>query len=238
MKNILIILFSIIVNTLFSQKNQGIVYYKINEIGLTEPEKTSNTSGLDLFRKIKQNLASQEFILEFNNEKSHFFLDPKQKITDTQSQEYRIQNIALIYTLTGEIFFNKTENELIIKKNDGTLVKKNSSISEWQITKESKMIDGILCYMATQKINYIARDGKDKTKTITAWFAPSLPYNFGPKEFNNLPGLILEIKDGYTTLTAYKINLNFKKNIEIEIPKGKFVKQEEYEKKLKAQMGM
>jgi GLPGLI family protein len=84
----------------------------------------------------------------------------------------------------------------------------------------------------------MGRNGKNISIPITAWFAPSLPYSYGPKDYNGLPGLILELQERKTIYFASLITLSKDKELEIEFPKGKTVTKEDYEKKLKAQMGM
>ena len=71
---------------------------------------------------------------------------------------------------------------------------------------------------------------------MTAWFAPSLPYSFGPKNYYGLPGLILELTEGSTTYIVTKIELS-NKNISVVQPRGKTISREEYNKRLKKQMG-
>lgn len=70
-----------------------------------------------------------------------------------------------------------------------------------------------------------------KEKIITAWFTPEIPINQGPSTYWGLPGLILEVNDGRTTILCNKIVLNPKEVVEITAPsKGKKVSQEEYNK--------
>ena len=42
---------------------------------------------------------------------------------------------------------------------------------------------------------------------ITACYTPEIPYNFGPKEFSTLPGLILELKEDNLLIKATTISL-------------------------------
>jgi hypothetical protein len=77
-----------------------------------------------------------------------------------------------------------------------------------------------------------------KEITVTAWYAPEIPVNTGPAEYHGLPGLILEVSDGTTTMMCSKVVLNPKKSISIEEPtKGKKITQKKYdvmmEKKMK-----
>ncbi len=70
-----------------------------------------------------------------------------------------------------------------------------------------------------------------KTETITAWYTPMIPASHGPAEFGGLPGLILELNTGNTTMLCTKVVLNPQEEIVIEIPeKGKEVSREEYRK--------
>jgi GLPGLI family protein len=68
-----------------------------------------------------------------------------------------------------------------------------------------------------------------KTETITAWYTPMIPAGHGPAEFGGLPGLILELNTGNTTMLCTKVVLNPQEEIVIEVPeKGKEVTREEY----------
>lgn len=70
-----------------------------------------------------------------------------------------------------------------------------------------------------------------KEKKIIAWYTPQIPIQNGPDEYWGLPGLILELKSGKTTMLCSKIVLNPKKEIDITIPsKGKPVSRDEYKK--------
>ncbi|WP_417942690.1 GLPGLI family protein [Flavobacterium sp. RS13.1] len=65
---------------------------------------------------------------------------------------------------------------------------------------------------------------------VTAWYTPEIPINQGPENYWGLPGLILEINDGTTTILCSKIVLNAKEKAEIKAPaKGKEISQKEYD---------
>ncbi|WP_299255836.1 GLPGLI family protein [uncultured Aquimarina sp.] len=66
---------------------------------------------------------------------------------------------------------------------------------------------------------------------VTAWYTPEIPVNQGPGVYWGLPGLILEVQEGKTTLLCNKIVLNAKEIEEIKSPtKGKEVSQAEFDK--------
>jgi GLPGLI family protein len=65
---------------------------------------------------------------------------------------------------------------------------------------------------------------------VTAWYTPEIPINQGPENYWGLPGLILEVNDGTTTILCSKIVLNAKEKAEIKAPaKGKEISQKEYD---------
>jgi GLPGLI family protein len=65
---------------------------------------------------------------------------------------------------------------------------------------------------------------------VTAWYTPEIPVNQGPENYWGLPGLILEVNDGKTTILCSKIVLNAKDKVEIKpSKKGKVVSQKEYD---------
>lgn len=83
---------------------------------------------------------------------------------------------------------------------------------------------------AEKKTNFEDNFEIPKEITITAWYSPEIPINQGPENYWGLPGLILEINDGTTTILCSKIVLNAKEKVEIKAPtKGKEISQKEYD---------
>jgi GLPGLI family protein len=81
-----------------------------------------------------------------------------------------------------------------------------------------------------QKTNFMDQMEMAKEITITAWYAPEIPINQGPENYWGLPGLILEVSDGRTTILCSKVVLNSKEKAEIKAPtKGKQVTQAEFD---------
>jgi GLPGLI family protein len=76
-----------------------------------------------------------------------------------------------------------------------------------------------------------------KEQTVTAWYTPQIPINQGPGEYWGLPGLILEVSSGRTTILCSKIVMNPNEKEEIKVPsKGKEVTQAEYSEIVKKKM--
>lgn len=83
---------------------------------------------------------------------------------------------------------------------------------------------------AEKKTNFEDNFEIPKEITIIAWYSPEIPINQGPESYWGLPGLILEINDGTTTILCSKIVLNAKEKVEIKAPtKGKEISQKEYD---------
>ena len=69
-----------------------------------------------------------------------------------------------------------------------------------------------------------------KEIVVTAWYTPEIPVNQGPENYWGLPGLILEVYDGKTTILCSKIVLNAKDKVEIKpSKKGKVISQKDYD---------
>jgi len=69
-----------------------------------------------------------------------------------------------------------------------------------------------------------------KEMEVVAWYTPEIPVNQGPGSYWGLPGLILEIQEGRTTLLCNKIILNTKEKEKIKAPtKGKELSQAEFD---------
>lgn len=65
---------------------------------------------------------------------------------------------------------------------------------------------------------------------IEAWYTPQIPVSHGPLEYWGLPGLILEVNMGSTTILCSKVILNPKEKAKIEAPKkGAVVSKDEYQ---------
>ncbi|ARN78333.1 GLPGLI family protein [Nonlabens spongiae] len=78
---------------------------------------------------------------------------------------------------------------------------------------------------------------QDPTTQVTAWFTPQIPVQHGPGEYSGLPGLILEVNAGRTTLLCNKIVVNPEEQEEIDpAEKGEVVSEEEYNSMFKKKM--
>jgi GLPGLI family protein len=137
---------------------------------------------------------------------------------------------------------------------------------EWELGSETKQIGNYTCFKATlvkevdplDFANMRRRDDKKKdgdkkdsanvTKVsdgiempkqivVTAWYTPQIPVSNGPGEYWGLPGLILEINSGRTTILCTEIVMNPTEKAEIKAPnKGKKINREDYTATVKKKM--
>ncbi|MBJ2174782.1 GLPGLI family protein [Aureibaculum sp. A20] len=149
------------------------------------------------------------------------------------------------------------ENELLGKN---FLVNDNLKALDWKMSGETKQIGQYTAFKATamkeaSTAGFSPRPGgprggnndqasKDDVKPeepkmveVTAWYTMQIPVNQGPGKFWGLPGLILEVHEGNTSILCTKIEINSDNSETIKRPsKGKKVTQEEYNKITKEKM--
>ena len=146
------------------------------------------------------------------------------------------------------------------------LVSDEMKTPEWELGSETKQIGNYTCFKATlikevdplDFSNMRRRDDKKKNETkkdssnvvkvteeiempkqivVTAWYTPQIPVSNGPGEYWGLPGLILEINSGRTTVLCTEIVINPSEKEEIKAPtKGKKIKREDYTTTVKKKM--
>lgn len=137
-----------------------------------------------------------------------------------------------------------TENEIFGKE---FLIVDSLHKYDWKLGSETKKIGTYTCYKATVTIRarqlpetvkaISLTDGPEKDRVITAWYTPEIPVSHGPESYWGLPGLILEVNDGNTTLLCSKVVLNPKDKVEIKAPKkGTKVSQAEFDKIVEKKM--
>lgn len=201
-----------------------------------------------------KNRLEKTYVLVFNKEESIF--DEEDKIdaisgaTDSWGKNFT----------PGEQYKNvKSNSQVQFQEFYGKrfLVKDKLQPIEWKMGTESKKIGDYMCFKATASIptneltwysfswdrlrnnnqqNGDPAQGEEKEAEVAmteveAWYTLQIPVLHGPLEYWGLPGLILEISAGDTTILCSKIVMNPDEKIEIEAPdKGKVVTKSEYQK--------
>ena len=198
-----------------------------------------------------KNRLEKEFVLVFNKEESLFTeeeqLDAISGATDSWGKNFA----------AGENYKNvKSEKQIQQQEFYGKkfLVKDQLQPMTWTLGNETKKIGNYTCFKATTFIPTddllwysfswsrmrTTNDSEDKTTEeddksvditeVEAWYTPQIPVRHGPSEYWGLPGLILEVSAGETTMLCSKIVLNPTDAIQIEAPsKGSLVTKSEYQ---------
>lgn len=227
---------------LYAQDFQGKAYYfskSTMELG-SFGNRMSEAQKKQIFENLKNRLE-KTYILSFNKEESLFKeedkLDALSGATDTWGKNFtpgdQYKNIKTNTLLQNQEFYGKK-----------FLVKDELLTIDWEMTSESKQIGQYASFKATAMIpsaqltwydfswGELSEDNKDgevKMTKVTAWYSPQIPVSQGPLEYWGLPGLILEVSVGNTTMLCSKIIMNPKEKEVIEAPrKGKEVTKMEY----------
>lgn len=201
-----------------------------------------------------QNRLEKTYILHFNKEASVFKeeekLDAMSGATDSWGKNFA----------RGEQYKNVKGNQLVQSQEfygKLFLVKDELQAIKWEMGSESKQIGQYMCFKATASVptNELtwfdfswSRLRQNTTETaeggdaeppaepavemteIEAWYTPQIPVAHGPAEYWGLPGLILEVSAGNTTMLCSKIVMNPEVKLKIEAPeKGKVITKAEYQ---------
>ncbi|WP_298422574.1 GLPGLI family protein [uncultured Kordia sp.] len=211
----------------------------------------------DVAARLKNRLE-KTYVLSFNKEASVFKeedkLDAVSGATDSWganfSRGYQYKNVKENSLVQSQEFYGKK-----------FLVKDKLQAIEWKMGKETKQIGQYTCFKATASIpsseltwynfswadlrNAAPKKNADgttttpevKMTTIEAWYSPQIPVSHGPAEYWGLPGLILEVSAGNTTMLCSKIVINSGEQIKIEAPdKGKEINKTDYQTTIREKM--
>jgi GLPGLI family protein len=184
----------------------------LSEKAKQNSELVSNLDGIENF------MSSYEFELLYSNKVSIY-----KAIQKLSKDEVSIsETTAKIFIDYDKKYYNDIEkSKLFINQElDGKIytVDTPQKYKIWEMSSETKTINGYLCYKATSKIRNVM---------IEAWYCPMIPTSLGPNEYKGLPGLILELKRGKLKYLAKSIEII---NIEkIEFPKGIVISDKEFE---------
>ncbi len=243
----------------FAQKNfQGKATYQSKttmDMSKFGGNKMSDSQKKMIAERMKT-MLEKTYILTFNKTESTYKEDEKLAapgksgmgvmMMGSFSAGKQYKNLKTQQTLEDKEFFGK---QFLISDSIPKL--------KWKMTAETKQIGKYLCMKATaikpidqmdfknmrKKKNTKKDTAKDSSASksfmseidipkeveVTAWYTMQIPVSNGPSEYGGLPGLILEINEGRTTILCSKIVLNPTEKEEIKAPtKGKKVTRKEY----------
>jgi GLPGLI family protein len=199
-----------------------------------------------------KNRLEKTYTLTFNKTESYFTeedkLDAMTGSTDSWGKNFaagnQYKNVKTNTQIQDQEFYGKR-----------FLVSDSLQPMDWKLGSESKQIGNYMCFKATASIPsdeltwYSFSWGKLRTSAPTAdaadslatvpeiamtdviaWYSPQIPVSHGPSEYWGLPGLILEVSAGDTTMLCTKLVINPSETIEIEAPdKGKEINKKDYQ---------
>ena len=196
-----------------------------------------------------KNRLEKTFTLSFNKNESIFEEEEKVDAISGATDSWG-SNFS-----RGKQYKNVKENQLIQAQEfygKRFLVKDELQTIKWAMASESKQIGKYMCFKATASVpskelswysfSWGDLSSEDKSEEIemteiVAWYTLQIPLKHGPAEYWGLPGLILEISAGDTTMLCSQIEMNPKYKIEIEAPdKGKIITKTAYQSTLKGKM--
>jgi GLPGLI family protein len=207
-----------------------------------------------------KNRLEKTYTLTFNKTESFFKendkLDAMSGATDSWGKNftagYQYKNVKSNTQIQDQEFYGKR-----------FLVKDKLQPIEWKMGSETKQIGNYTCFKATASIptdeltwynfswDKLRRNTTETTETVDgetsepeipmteveAWYSPQIPVSHGPSEYWGLPGLILEVSAGDTTMLCSKLVINPEEKVEIVAPdKGKEVTKKEYQETIVTKM--
>lgn len=169
-----------------------------------------------VFMRDLQNAYSKvEFILKFHEANSEFRI--------SAGKDVRPHILSFATALgggRGTYFIRNSENKSFQYRSaygNNYLIKKPISELDWQLTDSTRIINGYTCYQATTIKTVQDANRVYSERPVQAWYSPDLPYGHGPIGYGNLPGLILELQEGFVRYQLKEVNLKDKVQLQ-EIP--------------------
>ncbi len=195
-KTIFIFTFFILFISNAQTNNIKIIY----DIKLVE-ENFKNTDS-PIFFRLNFNAENTQLIFEKYDSVSSSYL-----INDSEIDPTLYSLINLFYPQYHS-FDNKTtfsyQNQNFLLKNVDYLLDITDNYV-WDFLDETKEIGNYLCYKAVLKS---IENSKGSFYPVTVWYCPAIPIEAGFKNYNNLPGAVLELHEKHIAYLATNIIFN------------------------------
>jgi GLPGLI family protein len=170
-----------------------------------------------------KNIKEKSFVIDKEIMGKEFLIqDTLPKLDWKMSQETKEIGGYMCFKATAKQKASQSDFRNFRMRKEGDKNKKDSNVSEQakQTTTAEK----------PKSTNLMSEGEIPKEIEVVAWYTPEIPVSNGPENYFGLPGLILEVSAGKTTLLCSKIAMNVKDKKEIKAPtKGKVVTQKEYD---------
>ena len=254
LKQFSIILIALIIsNTIEAQNFQGLATYKSQRKLNIKLDSAQIESGRhqDMMAMLQKQFQ-KTYVLSFNKEESVYREDEQLEAPQPAGMQLMVVN-----TNGSDILYKNIRENRFSNQNESFsklfLIKDILIDHNWKLKGETKFIGEYECRKATttRQVRVIqggvsVNGDKDLTENeeqemkeqiVSAWYAPEIPLSHGPSNYHGLPGLILEVNDGTTTIVCSKIILNPDNKITINEPKkGKVLSQGEYDSIMEKKM--
>ena len=182
----------------------------------TEKEKVKN-----IVSQIFANNRGVRHIIKFKNDKVETDIDVR--LDSHNKNQFNLTQIVLeaFGNYYADLAKNVVYNELPESVYGGIVVKYNISDLKWNITDETKEINGYKAIKATANYKSQKKNGKQKYKEVVAWFSEEIPLRVAPLGYYGLPGLVVQLKvSGGTFILADIRNKEVELNNKIKIQKA------------------
>ncbi len=243
-KSLSSLLLLVCINSLLTaQEFQGKATYK------TANKMEIKLEGIDpaMQKRVQEMLSKQqqkEYTLAFDAYSSLYTLN--EELEAAPQQQGGMMFIGIDAGGSDQIYKNTKEKRFTSTRDlfgKLFLVKDKLKTFDWKLTKETKQIGQYTCYKATydreqESFQSMSINNKEESKTETttttvtveAWYTPDIPVAHGPQMYWGLPGLVMEVKNGGSTIICTEVILNPQDKIAINEPnKGKVVNEEKFE---------
>lgn len=216
---------------IYAQKSGYVIYEKTSVLKTDSNEVQSESQ--KFVDKIFNAESSFDYKLIFSDQDAIFSivkipLDKKEINSESSFFAYGVMKTNTLK------YINLVEQKVYSQDIDDSSFYTYTELSSynWQITNESKMINGRLCFKAilSRKLSLPTRE---INQLITAWFCPDIPISLGPNGMGGLPGLILVLDSGGSAYVAKEIF--FDEKVKVVKPKmKKVISEESYMKRVMA----
>ena len=257
MKNLLLLFLSLLTISAFSQANfQGkAVYMSKTSMDMNFGGRQMSEDQKKRIAERMKGMLEKTFVLNFNKTESSYKEEEK---LGAPGQGRGSRFGGMMSSFSGGLKYKNTKDAIVLEETEffgkKFLISENGKKPDWKLGSETKKIGNYICYKATYvkedtafsfssfgrrgrgNNNQENKDNKKKEEKpkmviVTAWYSPQIPVSQGPGEFWGLPGLILEVNSGNTTVLCTEITMNPKEKVVLKMPKkGKKVTRKEYTK--------
>lgn len=227
---------NIIITVVFSafttsiQSQDLVVTYGVSTKSLLDENQKERLSPdvKKIFNEAQENFKYITYKLKVRNRVSLFFEEEKLKNDGNK----KLKIASAMAGFSGFFYSNSNKKEKIHQLNgygQKFLITSKFNNLQWEIAKESKLLNGFKTFKATAIETYF--DGKEnKQWQIVAWFTPEINIPFGPGGYGNLPGLILELHKGSKTYFVKNIKSLSLNATEVSKPTvGKLITRDEFD---------